>query len=127
MELCTQASAILLAPSGAEVIADRNNLIFDNRHFLVSEPCAGLQPIAMFCVAVLAFPGSLRAKATAIAVGVSVLLAMNVVRIASLCVIHARSSEETYELFHISLWPMMFILVSMAMWITWARRVLREA
>jgi len=124
LELCARWSGALLTVLGNPATVEGNRIAFADCQFVVSTPCSGLQPMAMLAIAVLAFPSSWRAKLIGLAAGTAALLALNVARIASLCLVelHAPGAFETV---HLALWPMALILCSIALWVGWARRVSR--
>lgn len=82
--------------------------------------CDAIEPAWFFCAAVLAFPGRWRRKPAGLAVGVIAILALNLVRIVSLYFIglHLRWLFPTA---HLELWPAVFILAALGLWIAWIR------
>jgi len=88
----------------------------------VRRGCDGMQPSALFAIAVLVFPAPWRRRLVGAALGVVVLLAMNVARIVTLYLLRAHVPSLFDEAHH-WLWPMAFIVVALAMWIAWVRGV----
>jgi exosortase H (IPTLxxWG-CTERM-specific) len=82
--------------------------------------CDAIEPAWFFCAAVLAFPGRWRRKPAGLAVGVVAILALNLVRIVSLYFIglHLRWLFPTA---HLELWPAVFIMAALGLWIAWIR------
>jgi exosortase H (IPTLxxWG-CTERM-specific) len=82
--------------------------------------CDAIEPAWFFSAAVLAFPGSWRRKPVGLAVGVVAILALNLVRIVSLYFIglHLR---WFFPAAHQELWPVVFIVASLGLWIAWIR------
>jgi exosortase H (IPTLxxWG-CTERM-specific) len=82
--------------------------------------CDAIEPAWFFCAAVLAFPGRWRRKPAGLTVGVIAILALNLVRIVSLYFIglHLRWLFPTA---HLELWPVVFILAALGLWIAWIR------
>lgn len=124
LELCAAASARLLGAVGREVLVVGNRLTMGPHEFVVTAPCSGLQPMAMLGIAMLAFPSSRAAKLVGLALGIGMLFVLNLVRIASLCLVQDHASSS-FELVHLSLWPMALILCSIGLWAFWARRAPR--
>lgn len=122
--LCTHLAGTLLDGLGREVVVDGNRLTVGANEFAVTAPCSGLQPMAMLAIAVLAFPAARVTKLVGVLLGIGTLFVLNLVRIASLCLVQERMSSS-FELFHLSLWPMALILTSIALWAFWARRAMR--
>jgi exosortase/archaeosortase family protein len=124
LELCARAAGALLGWLGQNVYVYENRVTLLPNEFVVTAPCSGLQPMAMLAIAVLAFPSSARAKLAGVVLGIGALFALNLVRIATLCLVQDRWAGA-FELFHLALWPMALILCSIALWAAWARRVTR--
>ena len=84
----------------------------------IKRGCDALEPSWLFCAAVLAFPASWRRRLLGMSIGVAVILALNLVRIVSLYFlgIHLPSVFETM---HLEVWPVIFILVALLIWIGW--------
>lgn len=124
LALCARAAGHALTWIGSDVVVQGNRLAVDGATFEVSAACSGLQPLAMLAIAMLAFPSSWRARASGLAAGALVVLALNLVRIASLCWIEVRW-PASFELFHLPLWPVALILGSIALRSIWARSTVR--
>ena len=124
LELCASTAGRMLTGLGVAVAVQGTELSLDGAIFKVSPACSGLQPLAMLSIAILAFPSSWPAKLPGLLVAVLGLGLLNLVRIVSLCVIGARWADS-FELFHLYLWPMALILCSIGLWTLWARRMVR--
>jgi exosortase H (IPTLxxWG-CTERM-specific) len=84
----------------------------------IKRGCDALEPSWLFCAAVLAFPAPWQRRLPGIALGVAAILGLNLVRIVSLYFlgIHLPSFFETM---HLEVWPVIFILVALLLWIGW--------
>ena len=80
--------------------------------------CDALEPSWLFCAAVLAFPAPWRRRLPGMAIGVTAILALNLVRIVSLYFlgIHLPGFFDTM---HLEVWPVLFILAALLLWIGW--------
>jgi exosortase H (IPTLxxWG-CTERM-specific) len=90
----------------------------------IKRGCDALEPSWLFCAAVLAFPAPWRRRLIGMVVGVLAILTLNLVRIVSLYFfgIHLPGSFETM---HLEIWPVVFILAALLLWlgwISWSRR-----
>ena len=90
--------------------------------------CDAIQVAAFFVFAVLASPisVSLWQRTTAIAVGVFLLLTLNLVRIVSLYYTGAYF-PAAFEVMHVEVWQPVFIFLALFFWIMWVLRVTRSA
>jgi exosortase H (IPTLxxWG-CTERM-specific) len=84
----------------------------------IKRGCDALEPSWLFCAAVFAFPTSWRRRLPGMFVGVLVILILNLVRIVSLYFlgIHLPAFFETM---HLEIWPVIFILVALFLWLGW--------
>lgn len=88
----------------------------------VRRGCDALEPAWIYSAALLAFPAPWRTKPGALFLGVAVLLALNFARIVSLFFI-GRSWPGFFPSAHLELWPVVFILVALGLWLGWIRSV----
>ena len=86
----------------------------------VRRGCDAFQPAALLCANVLAFPATARQKLIGLGVGISVILVLNLARIVSLYWF-AASAPEYFESWHVTVWPVGFIGLSLGIWFVWAR------
>ena len=91
-------------------------------HFaiVIRRGCDAVEPAWFFCAAIIAFPVAFKRKILGMLVGVSLLLALNLVRIVSLYFIGWRI-PTLFSSVHLELWPVLFILSALVMWIGWIR------
>jgi len=88
--------------------------------------CTGLLPVVVLVVAVLASPASARAKVLGVAVGIPLLLAVNVLRLAHLFYIGMRSPDR-FVLAHTVLWESAMVVFTFAVWLVWVGWATRAA
>lgn len=84
----------------------------------VDPGCDGIEPIALFVCAVLAFPASLLRKIPGIIAGTLFLAILNFVRIISLFLIGVYF-PKAFRTMHIEVWQAMFIFFAVLFWIIW--------
>ena len=100
--------------------------IFNERFTIsVRRGCDAIEPVALFVCAVLSFPASLKQKLPGIGLGVLFLLTVNLIRIVSLFLtgIYAPSF---FELMHMEVWQVVFIMLAVASWMIWIRWVMKS-
>ena len=84
----------------------------------VDPGCDGVEPIALFVCAVLAFPAPFLRKVPGIIAGTLILAILNFVRVISLFLIGVYWPRVFY-IMHIDVWQAMFILFAVIFWIIW--------
>jgi exosortase/archaeosortase family protein len=82
--------------------------------------CTGVLPVACLAVAILAYPGYLRHKLAGLAVGIPLLIGLNLVRLVHLFLIGV-TRPELFELAHPVLWNGAMILGVLGLWWAWRR------
>ena len=88
--------------------------------------CDGLQPMAIFGTAVLAFPSSWLRRLAGAAVGVLALIGVNILRIATLFLAGVIWPQHLQTL-HVHVWPALLMLCTIVLWVFWASRVAAAA
>ena len=125
--LCLNAEVANAILHGLGQLTTVNDVTIRSENYAVSirRGCDAIEPAWFFCAAVLAFPGRWRSKPAGLAVGVAVILALNLVRIVSLYFIGLRV-PRFFATAHLELWPGLFILATLALWFAWIRWSQRE-
>ncbi|HKQ48442.1 MAG TPA: hypothetical protein VJZ71_10265 [Phycisphaerae bacterium] len=119
------AGALVLRGLGTDATASAGVLSGGAFVMKIAVGCDGLQPIALFCFAVLASPLPWRFKLPGLVAGTAALLALNIVRIVTLfwAGIHA---PRVFEMLHIDVWQTIFIIAALLFWILWALWALKR-
>ncbi len=82
--------------------------------------CTGVLPVACLAVSILAYPGYLRHKLVGLAVGIPLLIGLNLVRLVHLFLIGI-AQPELFDLAHHVLWNGAMILAVLGLWWAWRR------
>jgi exosortase H (IPTLxxWG-CTERM-specific) len=80
--------------------------------------CDAIDPIILFCSAVVAFPMSWKKKILGLVLGAIVLALLNLVRIISLFFIGAYY-PSAFDMMHGEVWQALFILLALVFWAVW--------
>lgn len=91
----------------------------------VKKGCDALEPMALLLSGIVAFPSSWRKKMYGLAAGLFVLFVFNIIRIASLFVVGIKN-PSLFEAMHLEVWQMVFILISIVIWIIWVRKAVKK-
>ena len=121
-------SAVLVLPFDDTVLAYGKILQFGPGGFAVSieAGCNGVEATIVLIAAVLAFPASWRARATAIALGFIAVQAMNILRIISLFYL-GNWNMEFFTWIHLYLWPALIMLDVLIVFILYLRYLSNSA
>lgn len=83
--------------------------------------CSGADAIALCLATIFAFPASRAKRLRGATLGVALLLAFNILRIASLS--HTAGEPERFDLLHLWVWPALLVLGASLYIFAWMRRV----
>jgi len=127
LEWNTAWAAALLRVVGFDARSSGNLLtVVGGGAVRVLRGCDGLQPMAYYVLAVLAFPAPVRRRLLGAAGGLLAFPLLNVVRIATLVLLD-RDHKDVFEVAHVTVWPTVFIFLALLLWLLWARWALRPA
>lgn len=87
---------------------------------MLSFGCEGTEPLIIYLAAIISFPAALKSKIKGIVTGSLILYAMNVIRVGLLYFI-GRSNPGSFELFHTTIFPVLFIFFAIVSWGIWAQ------
>lgn len=87
----------------------------------VRHGCDALLPTALLVSAILASPVQWRAMIPGIVAGTAVVLLLNITRIVTLYYVHAYV-PSWFDRMHLEVWPAIFVLASLSLWVVWALR-----
>jgi exosortase H (IPTLxxWG-CTERM-specific) len=87
----------------------------------VRNGCNAVETMMLFAAAVLAFPASGRWRAIGVAIGLPLIQAANIVRLATLYWIGSRR-PAWFEVFHIGVWQTIIILFGVGIFAVWSAR-----
>lgn len=93
--------------------------------YMIHYRCTGLLHVAFLVLATFAYPARPRWKLSGLAVGIPLLLVLNLVRLVHLFVIGA-SSPTAFPLAHDVLWQGIMVLAVLVVWLGWLRWVRRK-
>ena len=126
LESATAALAAgVLGLFGSDVSHGERVLVFEGHTALIVEECTGAYEVILFCAAVLAFPTGWRERLAGFALGIPLIYAANVLRIATLLAV-GRYHPGVLDFLHLYLWQATLILVITGTWLLWIALVVRR-
>lgn len=117
--LNAKVSVVIMNLFNEGATAAETQIISSRYSVNIAHGCDAIEPAGLFAAAVLAFPVAFRRKAIGLAVGISTLLVLNLVRIISLYYTGVYW-PAAFETMHIDVWQPAFVLLSLFFWIVWA-------
>lgn len=120
-ELQTESRALLKKPLAQR----KTGKVFA---FNLVPSCGAVEVISIFVAAVIAFPATWRKRAWGLALGLPLLYAVNVLRIAFLAIVGALDSYERvwFNFLHEYVWQAVYIIFVVAAWLAWVEYLVRR-
>ena len=120
-------SSGLIQTLGYDISRTANVIQSKTNSFSVSvvRGCDAMEAKALFVAGIIAFPITWRKKWIGLAVGLCVLVGLNIIRIVTLFItgMHARSFFDTM---HIGIWQALFILLTIVIWLIWLQWAMKD-
>jgi exosortase H (IPTLxxWG-CTERM-specific) len=111
-----------------EVLADGKVLQSARNGFAVSieAGCNGVEATIVLVAAILAFPAPWKRKLLGLAVGVTAVQGLNIIRVVSLFYL-GQWSQHAFEFAHLYVWQALIMLDVLIVWLLWVRTLPRAA
>jgi len=115
-----RVSGAILSFLGQDITVAGSSISSPALSIRVAPGCDGIEPIALFFCAVLAFPSSFLRKIPGLIAGSLLLGILNFVRIVSLFLIGVYF-PKALDIMHLDVWQALFIFFAVLFWIIWLR------
>lgn len=115
-----RVSGAILSLLGQDITVAGTSVSSPAFSICVDSGCDGIEPIALFVCAVLAFPAVFLRKIPGIIAGTLLLAILNFVRVVSLFLVGVYF-PKAFLFMHLDVWQAMFILLAIVFWILWLR------
>ena len=110
---------------GQETQLSENTIRSARFALTIRRGCDAIEPTWLFCSALFSFPAPMTRKILGMLAGAVLLQALNLVRIVSLYFI-GLNYPTLFKAAHLEIWPVVFVLVAVGLWIGWASRAARS-
>ncbi len=115
-----KVSGAILSFLGQDITVAGSSISSSDFSVNVAPECSGIEPIALFVCAVLAFPAPFLRKIPGIIAGTLLLAILNFVRVINLFLIGVYL-PKALDIMHIEVWQGLFIVFAVLFWIVWLR------
>lgn len=88
----------------------------------INNGCNGVEAMLILLASIVAFPATLRARLTGLALGALLVQAVNAIRIMTLYLLGAYQ-PRLFDMFHTAIWQIVVILVAILFFLIWSGRV----
>jgi len=119
--LTARATLVVLHGFGMEAVREGNVIVHPQGFaYQIYYSCTAFIPILSLIVSILAYPGPFRLKWLGLVAGVSILVALNFVRLVHLFYVGVHQPAR-FEYVHHTLWENFLILMIIVLWFSWVR------
>lgn len=88
----------------------------------INNGCNGVEAMLILLASIVAFPASLKARATGLFLGAVVVQILNAIRIITLYLLGAYH-PRLFDLFHTAVWQIVIIMAAIGFFLVWSARV----
>jgi archaeosortase B (VPXXXP-CTERM-specific) len=110
---------------GVESSATGTLCTFGPRSVTIVMECTALQVAMIYTALILAYPSSVKAKLIGIGAGLPLIMIINIIRLVVICFV-LWWKPEYFEMMHIYVWQVVFIVVVVAMAALWIEKVVHR-
>ncbi len=118
-------SSIILNIFGMKTTASQANLSSPSFAVSIAKGCDAMEAMALFGAALLAFPAKWKFKFAGFFAGIAILFMLNIIRVITLF-LTGIYFPKAFEIMHVEVWQVLFILVALGLWIFWIKWTRRE-
>ena len=129
LSFSTSVAAAMLKVIGYEITVVGKSISSKVFSMSVERGCDAMEPLSIFMIVLVAYPSTLMQKVKGIGMGLLLLIPLNIFRIFTLFII-GTISEKWFEIFHISIWQFLFIIITLAYcwwWMKWTNKQASES
>lgn len=124
LDFNAMAASSTLNLFGASTYANGAIVSSSDFTFRVTPECTSIIFTGIFISIVLAWPSKIREKLIGIAIGIAVLLFLNLVRLITLFYIGS-AFPDFLDIAHFFLWQILMILLTIGLWLLWSAKIVR--
>ncbi len=115
-------SGAILNVLGQNVTVDGTAITSPRFGVNINNGCNGVEAMLILLASIVAFPASLRARLTGLALGALVVQVLNAVRIVTLYLLGVYH-PRLFDMFHTAVWQVVVILSAIGFFLVWSARV----
>ena len=118
-----KVSGALLGTMGESDLSVSGTVIRSPRFAVnINNGCNGVEAMLILLASILAFPASLKARATGLFLGALAVQLLNAIRIITLYLLGAYQ-PRLFDIFHTAVWQIVIILAAIGFFLLWSARV----
>lgn len=112
-------SSLLINMFGESTVV--SNEIISSKFFslAVKKGCDAIAPMILLFMSIIAFPTKFKWKVPGVILGIASLVILNIIRIVSLYFIGKHFSPKVFDIMHIDIWQILFLVFTVFLWLMW--------
>lgn len=90
----------------------------------VRKGCDAIAPMILYIFGTAFFPVNYKHKLKGIGFGILILALVNIIRIVTLFLIGKYTNDRFFDIMHVDIWQILFIVITLYIWVQWLKKAL---
>ncbi len=121
LDIYANISSWILNVFGQSTTSKEGNISSPSFAISVKKGCDAIAPMILFSFAILFFPVNYKDKLKGIGIGIGLLFIINIIRIVSLYLVGKYSNRTVFDIMHVDVWQIFFIIITVFIWVQWLK------
>jgi exosortase/archaeosortase family protein len=121
LNIYAKISSGILNILGQETSANNGNISSSAFAISVKKGCDAIAPMILYSFAIIFFPVNYKLKLKGIGIGIALLFVLNIIRIVSLYLIGKYANKTIFDIMHVDVWQIFFIIITVFIWVQWLK------
>lgn len=121
LNIYAKISSGILNVLGQGTSANDGNISSSAFAISVKKGCDAIAPMILYSFAIVFFPVDYKVKLKGIGIGIALLFVLNIVRIVSLYLIGKYTNRTVFDIMHVDVWQIFFIIITVFIWVQWLK------
>jgi exosortase/archaeosortase family protein len=117
-------SSFLLNLFGQDTRVFEENITSSAFSISVRKGCDAIAPMILYIFGIVFFPVNYKHKLRGIGIGITVLAVVNIIRIFSLFLIGKYTNQRFFDIMHVDIWQILFIMITLFIWVQWLKKAI---
>lgn len=114
-------SSFILNIFGQGTNVDDTSIVSSSFSIQVKKGCDALAPMILYIFSVAFFPTDIKSKLKGLLFGLPILAVLNLIRLISLFLIGKYGNQMLFDIFHVDVWQIIFIVLTLVIWSYWLK------
>ena len=115
-------SSAILNLLGQQTDVDGQSIAGQGFSISIRKGCDALAPMILYLFSIAFFNTDLKHKMKGLLIGLPVLAVINIIRICTLYLIGKYSTQTIFDIMHVDVWQIFFIVLTLVIWVQWLKK-----